>query len=136
VWSGQTGDAIAYSVVGQNVVLFPKPSTGTYIHIYVPQAPDISSLADTSTIDVVTNDGEAFLIWGVAVKALGKRKQDPSLAMAERDAAEKRFYEDAQLRAFANPRRRVIVPGPTGTGMGWPDEDGWLARDPGGWWNR
>lgn len=139
-FSGITGDAIGYSIVGQAVVLFPQPSSGTYLHVYVPQAPDVSALADTGTIDVVTADGEAFLYWGVAVKAMGKKRQDPTLAMAERDAAEKRFAEDVQMRALTNPRRRVVkrtsLDWATGAG-GYPDggPDGW-GFDPGGWWNR
>lgn len=137
-FSGLTGDAIGYSVVGQAVVLIPQPTSGTYLHVYVPQAPDISALADASTFDIVTADGEAFLYWGVAVKALGKKRQDPTLAMAERDAAAARFAEDVQMRALVNPRKRVVKSTALDSGGGgWPGggPDGW-GFDPGGWWNR
>jgi hypothetical protein len=110
--SGQTGDACYYSVVGQTIVLFPKPTSGTYSHLYVPQSPDISTLPDANNVDLVTADGESFLIYGVAVKAMAKTEQDPSLAMAERDSAERRFTEDVGLRALVNPRRRVVRPTP------------------------
>lgn len=136
VLSGQTGEARAYSIVGQTVVLFPKPPSGTYKHIYVAQAPDLSALADASTVDLVTADGEAFLIWGVAVKAIPKRGGDTTLAIDERDQAGLRFAKDVQRRALANPRRRV----PMGTGYGgggWGGtgygEDDWLRNDPGDW---
>jgi hypothetical protein len=135
VFSGQTGDARAYSIVAQTVVLFPRPATGTYQHVYVAQSPDISSLADVSTVDVVTADGEAFLIWGVAAKALPKTESDPMVAMRERDAADVRFAEDVSLRALVNPRRRVTMPGPLDR-YGFGLDDYYGGADPAGWWNR
>jgi hypothetical protein len=130
-WSGQTGDARAYSIVGQTVVLFPRPSTGTYRHVYVPQSPDISAYADDSTVDVVTADGEAFLINGAATKALMKRGEGDLMMYCakERDAAEERFVEDVMLRALVNPRRRVLVSSP---GDVFGDEWG-LHDDPASW---
>lgn len=128
-WLGQTGDAIAYSIVGQAIVFSPRPLTGTYTHVYVPQSPDISALADASTVDVVTSDGEAFLINGAAAKALAKRGEDPRFCMTERDAAEERFIEDVMLRALVNPRRRVVVSSPVDS---WGDNWG-LSDDPASW---
>lgn len=128
-WSGQTGDAVAYSIVGQTIVLFPRATSGTYTHVYVPQSPDLSALADNSTVDVVTADGEAFLINGVGVKAKMKRDEDPSYWVRERDAAEQRFVEDVAIRALVNPRRKVVLSTPGDT---WGDEWG-LRDDPGSW---
>lgn len=108
-FSGQTGDAVAFAIVGQNIVLYPRPSSGTYTLVYVPQAPSLRAYADTATFDVVTGDGEAFLIHGVAVKAKLKLKEDASADILERDRAEQRFAEDVQRRALINPRRRVIM---------------------------
>lgn len=107
-FSSITGDAQGYALVGQAVVLYPRPSSGTYVHVYVAQSPDISTAADTALVDLVTGDGEAFLIWGVAVKALSKTGDDTALALAEREAAARRFAEDVQMRALQNPRRRVV----------------------------
>lgn len=138
-FSGMTGDAVAYSIVGQNVVLFPRPTSGTYQHVYVAQSPDISALADTSTVDVVTGDGEAFLIWGTAVKALAKTESDTNLAIQEREAANERFAEDVMQRALVNPRRRVVLRSP-GDGGGWGyggyGDDWNMGGIDGGWWNR
>lgn len=128
-WSGQTGDAVAYAVVGQTIVLYPRPLTGSYTHTYVPQSPDLSTYSDALTVDLVTSDGEAFLVYGVAVKALAKQQRDPSLAMAERDAAEVRFMEDCLQRALVNPRRRVVMPSPI-DGFG---DDWGLRDDPASW---
>lgn len=110
--SGETGDACYYSVVGQSIVLFPTPTSGTYMHLYVPQAPDISTLGDGAEVDVVTADGEAFLIYGVAVKLHAKTECDPRLAIDERDRAETRFTQDVGHRAVTNPRRRIVRPTP------------------------
>lgn len=130
-FSGLTGDAAAYSIIGQTLVLYPRPSTGTYTLWYVPQSPDISSLADTSTVDVVTADGEAFLYYGVAVKGAMKLQRDPTGLLAERDAAEQRFIEDVNQRALYNPRRRVVMRSPLIDGYG--GDDYGLAYDPGSW---
>lgn len=135
-WSGQTGDAVSYSIVGQTVVLFPRPTTGTYLHVYVPQSPDISSLADQSTVDLVTGDGEAFLIWGVAVKALSKTESATDLAIQEREAADVRFSEDVSLRALVNPRRRVVLRSPLEGGWNGGYGDGDWSGIGGGWWDR
>lgn len=110
--SAMVGDASYYSVAGQTIVFYPSPTSGNYTHLYVPQSPDISSLGDASNVDVVTGDGEAFLIWSVAVRGIGKLRRDPSLALAERGAAEMLFTRDVQARALVNPRRRVIRPTP------------------------
>jgi len=111
-YAGAVGDAYYYSVVGQSIVLFPTPSSGTYLHLYVPQAPDISALNDTDEVDVVTADGEAFLIYGVAAKLCAKTEVDPRLVTSERDAAEGRFIVDVGMRAIVNPRRRIVRPTP------------------------
>lgn len=104
---GQTGEASYYELSAQTVLLYPVPSTGTYKHLYIPQPPDISGAADGTNVDVVTPDGEAFIIWGVAVKALAKSESDVRLAMAEREAARDRLQTWAQLRSFNTPRRRI-----------------------------
>lgn len=128
---GLVGDARGYSIVGQTVALYPAPTTGTYVHLYVPQAPDLSTAADSALVDLVTGDGEAFLIYGVAVKALHKTESDTNLAIAERDAAARRFAEDVQMRALSNPRRRIVQRDQLGDGW---DDGGFM---PGDWgWDR
>ncbi len=107
-WSGMTGDASVFALVDDQIYLYPRPPSGqTYKVLYIPQPPDLTSYADGDIIDIVTPDGEAFLTWGVAVKALAKSESDPSLALAEREAARGRLTEWAQLRGFNSPRRVV-----------------------------
>lgn len=120
-YSGAIGDACAFSVVGQNVVLFPRPVTGEYTLLYVPQSPDISTLADSAEVDLVTADGEAFLIWAVAVPLLAKVEASTDLAIVERNDAERRFAEDVGLRALHNPRRRVVMRAPISDDDWWDD---------------
>lgn len=110
--AGQLGDARYYSVVGQSIVLFPRPSSGTYTHIYVPQSPDISTFPDAAEVDLVTADGETFLIYGVAVKLAAKTELDAMNLVNERNAAEGRFAKDVGKRALVNPRRRIVRPTP------------------------
>jgi hypothetical protein len=112
-YAGSVGDASGYEVVGQNVVLRPKPSSGSYELIYVPQPPDLTVLQDTDTVDVVTIDGLEFLVWGVTVKALSKKEGDVRLAMSEREAARARLIEWAVRREMNSLHRQ------TGGGRGW-----------------
>lgn len=107
-YGGATGDACEYAIVDDQIFLYPKPSSGSYEVIYIPQPPDISSYADADLIDVVCIYGEAFLIWGVAVKALAKSEGDLRAAMAERDRAGARLMEWAAERDANEPRRRVL----------------------------
>ena len=110
-WAGVGGScARAYAVSGSTIYLYPTPPTGqTYELTYVPQPTAYDGTTDpATTIDLVTPDGEAFLIYGVMVKALAKSESDVRLAMAEREAARQRLLEWATLRAFTQPRRRIV----------------------------
>jgi len=106
---GIQGDSYKYSLIDDRLYLYPTPPAGqTYEMLYVPQPTDLSSYADGSVVDVVTPDGEAFLVWGVSIKAMHKSESDVSLAVMEREAARIRFSEEVQLRALNSARRRVI----------------------------
>lgn len=104
-WAGQIGDAQCFTLIGSTITLYPNPSSGTYELQYMPQSPDLSTAADSTQVDVVNADGEAFLIFGVAVKALMKAEADVQLYMVERESARKRLVEWATLKAFTQPRR-------------------------------
>lgn len=107
-YGGSTGEAVEYAIVDDQIFLYPTPSSGDYELIYIPQPPDISSYANGDLIDVVCIYGEAFLLWGVAVKALAKSEGDIRAAMAERDRAGVRLMEWAAERDANEPRRRVL----------------------------
>lgn len=104
--AGQTGDALGYTLVDDQIYLYPNPSSGSYQLLYIPQSPDLSSYADGDLVDVVNPDGEAFLIWGVCVLAKSKSESDVSLAMAREDDARERLQVWAVNRSMSEGRRR------------------------------
>lgn len=124
-FSGQTGKAVAFAIVDDQIFLYPKPPSGqNYELVYVPQPPDIGTFADGDYIDVVTPDGEAFLIWNVTVQALAKEEADVSLARAERELHRERVTEWAIMRSLYGARRRQV------------DDSDESAYDAGDYWGR
>jgi hypothetical protein len=109
VLAGQTGEASAWSIAGTNLQLFPSPSTGTYKHIYVPQPTDYSVASDSTSVDVMTIDGEIFIIWGVASVALHRVESAQQRAIAESEAALARLKEWAVARSKTMPKRRQVT---------------------------
>ena len=103
-------DAQAYAIVGdKTITLYPTPPAAqTYELVYVPQPKDLSTAADSTELDVITPDGEAFLLWGVAVLALAKEESDVQLALLERERMRERVREWAVLRALNQPRRYMM----------------------------
>jgi hypothetical protein len=128
-WTGNTGEARAYALADDQLYLYPRPASGTYLWLYIPQASDLSQFADADVVDVVTPDGERFVIWCTAVKALAKSESDVQLAMTERDIAREALREWAVLRAFNAPRRRIIRDGDG-------HDEYWGPHDAANWWNR
>lgn len=110
-WSGITGaSAVAYAIVDDVIKLYPTPPNGqVYQIIYIQQPHQLHELADDYVIDVVTPDGEAFLLWGVAVAAIHKRDGDVSVARAEKEAARERLRNWAVMRSMHAPRRRMSM---------------------------
>lgn len=105
---GLTGEANYYELAGSTIALYPKPSTGTYKHLYIPQPADLSGSSDATTVDLVTTDGLAFVTWGVAVVAKDKGEAELITAMRERDRAKERVIAwAANHRSVVNPRRRI-----------------------------
>lgn len=104
--------AVAYMLVDDQLRLMPTPPAGQiYEWLYVSQPPDLAAMLDPDLIDVVTPDGESFLIWSAAVMALAKEESDTALARAERESARERVYTWAVLRALHSPRRRIVADG-------------------------
>ncbi len=127
VWTGRTGHARRWELVDDRINLYPTPPSGdVYVLRYIPQPPDLTSYADGDVVDVVTPDGEAFLIWGVTVKLLAKSARDTSLAEREREQARGRLSEWASLRAFNDSPRTIVDD----------DDDGDLYRDGSYWYDR
>ncbi len=107
-FTGMTGQAVAFMLVDDALSLWPKPSSGSYVWLYIPQPPHLAALADAEVIDVITPDGESFLVWGVAVQAKAKEESDTNHAEREREAARQRVIEWATMRNILQPRRRIV----------------------------
>lgn len=108
-FSGLQGDAAAWELVDDQLRLYPTPPPGqSYEWLYVPQPPQLAAQADSFIVDVVTPDGESFVVWGVAVQALAKEDSDTALARAERDAVRGRVWEWATLRNLNMQRHPVM----------------------------
>jgi len=98
----------AYALIGQNIRLYPTPSTvETFTHVYAPQAPDISEATVTDALDVITPDGESFLIWSLALIGGIKEESDQVVTYARQmESARKRLEKWAQNRSLHTPKRR------------------------------
>jgi len=109
ILAGRTSGAWAsrFTIVDDRIYLYPIPPAGqTYEVRYIPQAPDLSAAADGDLVDVITPDGEACLLWGVAVLARAKASQDVSLHMRKAAEHRDRLMEWAAERSMSEPRRR------------------------------
>jgi hypothetical protein len=120
---GSVGEARCWSLVDDQLFLFPNPASGTYRWYYLQQPTNVSGFADGEVVDVVSYHGLAFLVWGVTVKALSKSESDVRLALAEREAARERLMHDAANRSI-EARRRIVD-----------DDEDHVYRAP-GWWDR
>lgn len=107
-WLGEVGEAQVYALIGGNLALYPKPASGSYVHIYVPQPADLSAAADGTNVDVLTVHGEKFILWGVASIAKHKSESDQQRSVLERDRAREEVICWAAQRALHAPKRRVV----------------------------
>jgi hypothetical protein len=106
LFKGKTGDAVAYTLIDDQIFLYPNPSSGTYKLYYIPQPADLSSYDDSDLVDVVTADGLQFLIWAVAVQIHGALEGNAVLALQERERAREELMVWAAARS-SQQRRNV-----------------------------
>ncbi len=133
IFSGRSGDAIAWSLSGTNLVLHPTvtSSTGTYKHLYIPQPTKYGTAADLTSLDLCTTDGLEAIGWGVASVALHRSESMQQRAIDESNQALGRLKDWAIERARYIPKRRQI----TSRDMRWGDING--AWNPASWrWSR
>jgi hypothetical protein len=104
---GSTGDARYWTLVDDQLFLYPTPTSGTYKWHYQQQPTDLSSYADDDVVDLVTMHGYNLLIELVAVQALAKGEKSVQLAIAERDRLRSELEFWAASRHIADVRRRV-----------------------------
>lgn len=103
---GKVGDAVAYTLVDDQIFLYPNPSSGTYKLYYIPQPSDLTDYDDADLVDVVTADGLQFLIWSVAVQIHGALEGNAILALQERERAREELQVWAAARS-SQQRRRI-----------------------------
>ncbi len=106
---GATGSARFYSIVGDQIRLFPVPSSGTYYLIYAPQCPDYSESATSTEIDVITPAGENFFTWSLAL--VGGIKEESELTPYYEKQVEKyrkKVERWALQRMLTAPTRRYV----------------------------
>lgn len=106
IFGAVTGQARLFAFTGTSIVLYPKPSSGTYYHLYAPQPTDYSSASNGTSVDLLNTHGLSFVVWGMAALALHKGDDNQQRAVMERDAAKERFTEACVRRALTMPKRR------------------------------
>jgi hypothetical protein len=109
LFGGSTGNAWLFAFTGTSIVLYPEPSSGSYLHLYVPQPTDYSSASNGTSVDLLTTHGLSFVKWGMVALALARGDDNQQRAMVERDAAKERVVEAAVRRALVMPRRRQVT---------------------------
>ncbi len=106
-YAGRTGEATRYALIGETIVLYPTPASGTYKHVYTPQPTDLSSSSDSTNVDLVCIDGEKFVLWGVASLMRHKGDSDQQRSVMERDKALEGVQFWASQRYALDNRERV-----------------------------
>jgi hypothetical protein len=106
--AGEEGDPCAYSIIDDQIVLYPNPSSADLELLYIPQPPDITEYVTTDVIDVVHPYGAHFVVYGVAALVLAKSESDERTWLNRQARAEKRCIEWAAKRAFHDSMRRYV----------------------------
>lgn len=99
-----------YAVIGDNLRLYSAPPTGqTYYLIYVPQAADLSVIADSTTVDVIVPAGEMFFKWSLAAIG-GAKVGDPMTPYWEGKAEKARqsLLKWSFQRSMTQPKRKAV----------------------------
>jgi hypothetical protein len=102
----RTGDASMYRVVGSELVLYPKPSDGSYDIVYIPVPGEL--VADADQLDGVLG-WEEFVVIDAAINVLAKEESNTLALEAKRDRILKRISDEAQLVEFTETPRILNV---------------------------
>jgi hypothetical protein len=90
--SAQVGPAISYRVNNYALELFPRPASGTYMVVYVPQPAEL--VGDDDTLDGVLG-WEEFVVVDVSINVFIKEETDTSVLERERERLMTRIREEA-----------------------------------------
>lgn len=103
-WMG--GEADAYSLIDDQIFLYPKPSSGSFEMLYIPQPPDLTTYLDTDKVDVVNIYGEQFFMYGMAALIKSKSESDVRFFLSRQARAEEKLVEWAAQRSFHDGQQR------------------------------
>jgi hypothetical protein len=99
-------DAGAWLLMGSSIYLYPKPSSGTYKVLYIPQWTALSSGSDSVTIP---NGWDEYIVVDCAIKCLAKEESGTDHLQAERDRLLERIYAAAHHRQWADPAQVQLI---------------------------
>jgi hypothetical protein len=107
IGSSSGGPAYFWAEEGTSLALYPTPTSGTYKHLYVPQPTDLSTAADSTSVDLINIYGQRLVIWGVAsvIQHRGSASQERSLAEYKRAVDAVEYW--ACQRALLQPIYRI-----------------------------
>lgn len=105
LYAGKTGEACAYELTSTTIVLWPKPSSGSYKHLYIPQPTDYSTGVTSTEVDTLNIFGEKFITWTAAKMALQKAEMSVQLAMVEIEKAKSGVLDWCNRTLLDAPRR-------------------------------
>lgn len=108
-YKGRVGEACGWTLVDDQLVLHPKPSSGSYKWYYQQQPTDLSAFADADVVDVIVPAGEPFMIWGVAAMALARQQKNVQLALQMKEQARAQVQWQASNRNATEVRTRGPV---------------------------
>jgi hypothetical protein len=121
-WQSYAGEvsgnlaALRYQVLGTNLRLVPLPQGGGQLVLwYAPQIGLLSTDTDELHSGIVAG-WDAFVVLGMAIKALKKEEQEVSALEGEKMALRQRIEAAAQGRNASDPMRIVDV---TVNDVGW-----------------
>lgn len=113
-----------FELVDDQFLLYPLPPAGqSYELRYVGQPPELSTFPSDTLVDVVTPDGETFLVNGLAVAIKQRQEKELIGFLKERDRAKERLVEFATMRSLHQKRRQVVER----------EDDWWNEVRPGDW---
>jgi len=105
-----SGRARHYAIVGDSLRFYPAPPSGqTYYLVYVPQASDLSTITNTTEVDVIVPAGEQFFKWSLAAIGGGK-EGDPQTPYWENKAAsaKQNLLKWSFQRSLTQPKRKFV----------------------------
>jgi hypothetical protein len=100
------GDALMYRLVNESIVLYPRPSGGTYDLVYIPVPEDLS--VDTDTLEGVLG-WEEFVVIDAAINVLAKEESDTRMLEMKRARILQRIEDEANVVEFTETPRILNV---------------------------